>query len=193
MADGKRLMVINELISTEKTYVNRLFTTITVFIEPMRSANVLTPAEINDQFGCWEIIASHHRDFLTQLTSTSPDSIGSLMNSFCRGLTMYQPYLLIFEGALRKRAKLLVSNRRFNELVESARVNPICEGLSLESFLVLPVQRIPRYKLLLDEVKKCTPSDHPDYADISAACETVCARSTKSNLCNFSVGDFGDF
>ena len=175
MADGKRLMVINELVSTEKTYVNRLFTTITVFIDPMRTANILTPAEINDQFGCWEIIASHHRDFLAQLTSTSPDAIGSLMNSFCRGLTMYQPYLLIFEGALRKRAKLLVSNHRFNELVEAARVNPACEGLSLESFLVLPVQRIPRYKMLLDEVKKCTPLDHPDYADISVACETVTA------------------
>lgn len=94
---------------------------------------------------------------------------------------MYQPYLLIFEGALRKRAKLLVSNHRFNELVEAARVNPACEGLSLESFLVLPVQRIPRYKMLLDEVKKCTPLDHPDYADISVACETIKEVATENN------------
>ena len=114
-----------------------------------------------------------HAEFLNELADAPYDSVGSLMNSFCRSLTLYQPYLLIFEGALRKRAKLLMNNRRFNELVEAARANPACENLTLESFLVEPVQRIPRYKLLLDELRKHTPDLHLDYPNIVAACETV--------------------
>ena len=172
-SNSKRQMVIKELISTEKTYVNRLQITIDLFIQPLRSGNILSNTELNDQFGCWETISSHHREFYAQLITTPTDSVGGLMTVFCRGLTMYQPYLLIFEGALRKRAKLLVSNRRFNEVVEAGRVNPLCEGLSMESFLVLPVQRIPRYKMLLDEIRKFTPPEHPDYMNIVMACDTV--------------------
>lgn len=66
-----------------------------------------------------------------------------------------------------------MNNRRFNELVEAALINPACENLTLESFLVEPVQRIPRYKLLLDELRKHTPDSHPDHPNIVAACETV--------------------
>lgn len=117
-----------------------------------------------------------------ELDAAPYDSVGKLMDEFCRQLTLYQPYLLIFEGSLRKRAKLLLSNRRFSELVEAAKINPVCENLTLESFLVGPVQRIPRYKLLLDELRKHTAEDHPDYGNIAAACETV-SQSVNQFLC----------
>jgi hypothetical protein len=165
--------VIQELIMTEQTYVQRLEVVVKVYIEPMRAGNVLKPDEMHGQFGCLEQIATVHRQFLQTLESTPFDNIGSVMNTFCGGLTMYQPYLLIFESSLRKRAKLLLSNKKFNEIVELARVNPLCCGLSMESLLVLPVQRIPRYKMLLDEMKKQTITSHPDYENICAACETV--------------------
>jgi hypothetical protein len=42
-------------------------------------------------------------------------------------------------------------------------------GLGLQAFLVTPVQRIPRYKLLLEDMLKNTPTDHPDYENISNA------------------------
>lgn len=46
-------------------------------------------------------------------------------------------------------------------------------GLDLESLLITPVQRIPRYKLLLSEILKHTPEAHPDYALIKKALEEV--------------------
>ena len=36
----------------------------------------------------------------------------------------------------------------------------------IRSFLITPIQRIPRYKLLLDDLKKHTPEKHPDYKDL---------------------------
>ena len=40
---------------------------------------------------------------------------------------------------------------------------------SLESFLILPVQRIPRYSLLLGAILKFTPEDHPDVGNLTEA------------------------
>jgi hypothetical protein len=33
----------------------------------------------------------------------------------------------------------------------------------LDSLLIRPIQRIPRYNLLLNELLKATPQNHPDY------------------------------
>jgi len=44
---------------------------------------------------------------------------------------------------------------------------------SLDSILVKPAQRIMKYPLLLDNLLKCTPSDHPDYADLSFAADEI--------------------
>ena len=43
----------------------------------------------------------------------------------------------------------------------------------LESFLILPVQRIPRYMLLLDALLKFTPPDHPDFNNLTEAIAKV--------------------
>ena len=41
-------------------------------------------------------------------------------------------------------------------------------GLSLEDFLVKPIQRLPKYVLLLKDLLKHTNEDHPDYNNISS-------------------------
>ena len=38
--------------------------------------------------------------------------------------------------------------------------DPRCRGQNLESFLIMPIQRVPRYLLLLTELRKRTPADH---------------------------------
>ena len=39
-------------------------------------------------------------------------------------------------------------------------------GLKLEDFLIKPVQRLPKYVIVLKELKKRTCHDHPDYENI---------------------------
>ena len=46
--------------------------------------------------------------------------------------------------------------------------NNLCLGFSsLSSFLITPVQRLPRYLLFLRELHRYTPPDHPDYANLN--------------------------
>jgi len=47
------------------------------------------------------------------------------------------------------------------EVVSSA--SPRLKGQSISSILIMPVQRVPRYKLLLKELLKETKSTHPAY------------------------------
>ena len=53
-----------------------------------------------------------------------------------------------------------------------------------QSFLIKPVQRIPRYKLLLEELLKYTPSEplaHPDHAALQDAVKQVLTASSEIN------------
>ncbi len=44
----------------------------------------------------------------------------------------------------------------------------------LGSYLIMPVQRIPRYELLLKTLIGYTPEDHIDYFNLNQALQMVC-------------------
>lgn len=47
--------------------------------------------------------------------------------------------------------------KRVKTFLKRCRENPRHSQINLESYLLLPVQRIPRYKLLLEDLELCTP------------------------------------
>eukprot|EP01118_Nematostelium_gracile_P013603 TRINITY_DN5162_c0_g1_i1.p1 TRINITY_DN5162_c0_g1~~TRINITY_DN5162_c0_g1_i1.p1 ORF type:complete len:211 (+),score=58.68 TRINITY_DN5162_c0_g1_i1:54-686(+) len=49
----------------------------------------------------------------------------------------------------------------------------------LESYLITPVQRIPRYQLLIQQLVKYTPKSHRDYNNLITAWEQI------KNICQF--------
>lgn len=54
--------------------------------------------------------------------------------------------------------------KRIKTYLKRCRLNPRHTQLNLEGYLLLPVQRIPRYRLLLEELLRSTPPSY-DYAD----------------------------
>lgn len=50
---------------------------------------------------------------------------------------------------------------------------PESEGQNLLSLLLTPIQRVPRYRLLLADLRKATPADHPDAASLDSAYATT--------------------
>lgn len=52
---------------------------------------------------------------------------------------------------------------------------------SVADLLIQPVQRIPRYKLLLEEVLKGTPADHPDHPLVAEALDRISTIATTVN------------
>lgn len=54
----------------------------------------------------------------------------------------------------------------FAQFLINAKTRPECMGLDFLALLITPVQRILRYKLLLEDLIKHTPNDHPDHVDL---------------------------
>lgn len=68
---------------------------------------------------------------------------------------------------------MTAENKKFARALEKCH-HANLNGLSgLETLLVVPVQRIPRYVLLLREVLKFTPETHADYAKCRQAFEEM--------------------
>lgn len=71
--------------------------------------------------------------------------------------------------------------KRFRQHVEKARQSPKHTQINLQAWLLLPVQRLPRYKMLLEKLWECTDPSHPDNEDLEKAMEEISARVRECN------------
>lgn len=56
-----------------------------------------------------------------------------------------------------------------------------CNGADVQDFCITPVQRVPRYRLLLEQLLKNTPEDHPDFAQLTSAVQLVADKAHEIN------------
>lgn len=64
-------------------------------------------------------------------------------------------------------------SRQPNASLQSCLEQPACGGLDLGAFLLTPVQRVPRYILLMKQLLKYTEPQHPDYQHLHACLERL--------------------
>jgi hypothetical protein len=176
----RRNNIISEIISTEKTYLARLECVIDVYVKPIRISNILEPADIREQFGYWDVMYGIHRELYLSMTSENA-KIGPIFFQFSHYLKVYKDYLINFEESQNHRAILMQQNKRFHDLVINGQKDPRTFGLSIESLLIEPVQRIPRYRMLLSELINYTNIDHEEYQDLVKSLEKVSEVATENN------------
>ncbi|XP_060160980.1 rho guanine nucleotide exchange factor 5 isoform X2 [Globicephala melas] len=82
---------------------------------------------------------------------------------------VYLPYVTNQTYQERTFQSLLSSNSSFREVLEKLESDPICQRLSLKSFLILPFQRITRLKLLLQNILKRTQPGSSEEAEATKA------------------------
>ncbi|CAG8511806.1 9399_t:CDS:2 [Diversispora eburnea] len=69
--------------------------------------------------------------------------------------------------------KLKKNSKEFKKFLQSNTTKSELGGLSFNSYLSLPIQRIPRYKLLLEAVLKHTNRSHPDYENLEKCVKQI--------------------
>ena len=157
--------VIKEIISNEENYVEKLVAVIEVYIKPLRDASIIDTQDIQLVFGSWEGIYNIHRDFLQTLRKASCKNIQTVGVAFGElhdNLKIYKPYIANFEIAMNRRGYLLSNNKKLSLIFDKAQSDPRCKG-GIESLLILPIQRIPRYRLLLEELLKYITKETTEY------------------------------
>ena len=162
----RRNFVIAEIISTEKTYYEKLEAIIEVFVNPLVAMKILNDEDQALQFNGLRSIYQIHKEMYYRMRSDSEKDIlnmGDLFSQFSSRLQSYKEYLVNFEEAITRRGVLLTKNKKFAEFIETAKQNPQCSGHDVESLLISPVQRIPRCRLLLEDLLKYTPPGHSEH------------------------------
>ncbi|KAI0321689.1 hypothetical protein OF83DRAFT_1168216 [Amylostereum chailletii] len=71
--------------------------------------------------------------------------------------------------------------KRIKTYLKRCRLNPRHSQLNLEGYLLLPVQRIPRYKLLLEELGRSTPPIHEYEDPLDKALAEIASLATNMN------------
>ncbi len=169
-----RQQVAKEFLSTERSYVASLSRVCDELRQPLcdllaRNEPILIGNEIEQIFGNLAALRDQHVEFLGKLDETvsawsEATPLGLCLKTHLTFLQDYARYLRSYEEA---QVHLHVCRRTrpdFGAMLSEFEA----PGASLSSLLVMPVQRIPRYLLLLDSMCKYTPTTHADFATLKA-------------------------
>ncbi len=100
--------------------------------------------------------------------------MGALFKTFAPFLKMYTQYVRNHETASQMVTDLYNKKpKKFTQFSTTAVADPRNKGNTLFSLLIMPVQRVPRYKLLLSELIKNTEDTHRDYSDLLSAHSSI--------------------
>jgi len=70
---------------------------------------------------------------------------------------------------------------KFSKLVKEFEKQPRCQNLKLKHFMLKPVQRLPQYKLLLEDYLKHLDTDSADFDDTTLALKIVSDAAEHAN------------
>ncbi|KAJ2856805.1 hypothetical protein J3B02_001394 [Coemansia erecta] len=169
----QRLKILSELLVTEVTYVDTLKNVVGVYLNPMREAKILSESELREIFSNIEVILAFHNDhFLPSITYaiSQPDTaIGKAFLHHGAHFKLYSTYTNNHETSAKTLSSVM-ARRAVNGFIQSARGDVTQLGqVGLDGHLLTPVQRLPRYRMLLLDLLSNTPEDHPDHEALYAA------------------------
>jgi hypothetical protein len=174
-----RMKAVQELVSTEETYCYMLKTLLDLVVYPLRESNksskkcILSQEDMSKLFCNVEEIYQFHSTLLSGLKDRiifwhQDQKISDIFLTILPYLKIYKLYMSNYPTALKTLTQLRNGSKsaEFNKLLKGAYQSPRFKSLDLTSFLILPIQRVPRYILLLEQLVHFTESSHPDYADL---------------------------
>jgi len=185
-----RHKVAKEIFSTEVSYVEGLEAVEKKFLVPLRTTHkrLLTEKQIEYIFWNLSDILKYHHKFLGSLKTrvenwNNHSCLGDIFLEETDFLKNYQPYLQGYNASLitlrhlrKRKPDLEALNKEFeNQQRETT-------SLDLESYMLTPVQRIPRYILLLKEFNRYTNPTHAENLNKAITKLTSILNEINSNV-----------
>jgi len=158
--------IVAEITLTETLYVNNLSKLISVYIEPIKkNPDYFALMEnMKTVFSEVEVIRGYNGLILADLKSEKK-SIGKIFLAICDFLKVYTVYVNNYSVSFDT-LRIAMTNKHFQAFLEKQKLSPESNQLDFASFLIMPIQRIPRYVLLLQDLFKHTRKSHPDYVSL---------------------------
>ncbi|XP_026223709.1 faciogenital dysplasia isoform X2 [Anabas testudineus] len=183
----KLLNIAKELLQTEEAYVKRLNLLDQVFCTKLTEAGIPQDV-ITGIFSNISSIYCFHDKFLlpelkTRITGEwdSNPRIGDILQKLAPFMKMYGEYVKNFDRAMDLVNTWTQRSSQFKSVVHNIQKQDVCGNLTLQHHMLEPVQRIPRYELLLKDYLKKLPDDALDRKDAEKALELISTAANHSN------------
>ncbi|PRP84844.1 RhoGEF domain-containing protein [Planoprotostelium fungivorum] len=182
----RRIHIIEEILKTEESYVTFLNLVVEQFQKPLRSEPDLMTEEAHRLiFSNIEMIQKYNDVFLSQLKQrvsnfdTHTTLFGDCFLMIADFLKAYSAYVNYYNQGQVQLLTSRHSNKSLDRWLNEKKLLPEAQNKGIGDLLIMPVQRVPRYSMLLSDLVKSTWNHHPDY-------ENLCkARDKISSLADF--------
>ena len=143
-------LVMDELLSSENVYVSGLRAVFQSFREPLVSGNRISEEEDKALFSSLQLVLNLHEEILESMQSR-PFALPAVLLDHAPFLKVYTDYICGFDVSLQ-----ILATFRSAEKSRSAVKKVLDQGFQqvgkdIASLLITPIQRLPRYELLLKE------------------------------------------
>ena len=167
-----------EIVASEQAYVNYLNTIAVSYRIPLEAqaavfSDAVSADEIKSLFRQIDVLLAYHRRLLEQLLEcqrqwSESSTLGGVFLEIAQFLRLYSNYVNHYPRSqeILKRMYLSPSG---GKLLRQLDEQPEARKLSLKDYLIMPVQRVPRYILLLQALLKATPPEHADVVALQQA------------------------
>ncbi|KAK3102316.1 hypothetical protein FSP39_010422, partial [Pinctada imbricata] len=183
--------ICTELLYTEKSYVKRLHLLDVIFRQRILDENekekFFSVDVVKQMFSNITTIHNFHRDFLLPVIEKRMENweteskIGDLMKTNAPFLKMYSEYVKNFDHSMDLINLWMDKSSKFSHLIKEIQSSPECGCLTLQHHMLEPIQRVPRYEMLLKDYIKHLDDDSADLNDAKAALEMVTQAAQHSN------------
>lgn len=180
--EKRRGHLVQELLSTERKYVESLEVLKDVLLAPMTESEGLRAltSSLHEYAGQ---LLRHHAALLPRLEelaagwSEEKEGLGELFTSIAGFSGTYTSYVKHYSEVLA----LISSARRQPDnaaLIAQLERDPRCNRAQLNSFLIMPVQRVPRYRMFLTDLIKYAPANHRDLQAMNGSAAHIAKLAT---------------
>lgn len=182
-----RKYVIDELIKSEVDYKASLDKVIQEVFNYCIVNGILTITESEIIFSNIRLIANLSGDLIADLRNISENfnnkttEFAKIFNAHFEKFEIYFVYCRNYKEMQVVLDKFIKKNHPFSQFLSTIERTPSLSNTDLYSFLIKPIQRLPKYVLLFKDLLKNTESIHPDYENIAFALKKFQEINTKNN------------
>ncbi|OQR75215.1 protein vav-like [Tropilaelaps mercedesae] len=178
----KRDLCIQELLETEKNYIQALQMIRKKFQQPLEA--VLTQDDAEVIFKHIRALSEVHRGLLSDLHVANQVPNGRISECFLRwkdSLILYGDYCSNYPRAQQLLQELQSKNDTVAQAIDKCQRETNDGRYQLNTLLCVPIQRVLKYHLLLKELVKNTLPQHDDYLGLEKALEAMLDLSAYIN------------
>lgn len=176
-----RLQAIHEIVTSEKTYLQQLEILMEYFVKPLKEQHIIDDVSHTALFGQIEMIHNLNGEFLKELESDM-DNVARAFLKMAPFFKLYSVYAFDYRQALLVLQDLLSKNAAFRKFLEINEFRPEVQR-KLNSLMIAPIQRVPRYRLLLEQVLLYTSPADADFKLLKESVKQIENTVSHINTC----------